>query len=165
MISSHKSSWCSQSKTMGLSQMFICSLWENRPSSYRQPKTVNVLSCILVELPEKLDGLPLLNLFFPPFCRTSGQTAVNQHSSRSHAVFQIVLRNGMTGRLHGKFSLIDLAGNERGADTTSSNRQTRTCLNLLPITDPGSRVVSVFCFEWGLWTLSLHIRVKPPWSR
>lgn len=30
-----------------------------------------------------------------------------------------------TGRLHGKFSLIDLAGNERGADTSSANRQTR----------------------------------------
>ena len=29
------------------------------------------------------------------------------------------------GRLHGKFSLIDLAGNERGADTSSSDRQTR----------------------------------------
>jgi kinesin family protein 2/24 len=27
--------------------------------------------------------------------------------------------------LHGKFSLIDLAGNERGADTNSANRQTR----------------------------------------
>ena len=28
-------------------------------------------------------------------------------------------------RLHGKFSLIDLAGNERGADTSSADRQTR----------------------------------------
>lgn len=27
--------------------------------------------------------------------------------------------------LHGKFSLIDLAGNERGADTSSADRQTR----------------------------------------
>lgn len=27
--------------------------------------------------------------------------------------------------LYGKFSLIDLAGNERGADTISSDRQTR----------------------------------------
>lgn len=27
--------------------------------------------------------------------------------------------------IHGKFSLIDLAGNERGADTISSDRQTR----------------------------------------
>lgn len=29
------------------------------------------------------------------------------------------------GRLWGKFSLIDLAGNERGVDTVSSDRQTR----------------------------------------
>ena len=56
--------------------------------------------------------------------RTSGKTAVNQQSSRSHAVFQIILRK-QTGRLHGKLSLIDLAGNERGADTANSDRQTR----------------------------------------
>uniref|UniRef100_A0A8C0BJZ0 Kinesin-like protein n=1 Tax=Buteo japonicus TaxID=224669 RepID=A0A8C0BJZ0_9AVES len=56
-------------------------------------------------------------------CRTSGQTSANAHSSRSHAVFQIILRR--KGKLHGKFSLIDLAGNERGADTFSADRQTR----------------------------------------
>lgn len=63
--------------------------------------------------------------------RTSGVTSANQNSSRSHAIFQIVLRkkgpgkDGGSGALHGKFSLIDLAGNERGADTISSDRQTR----------------------------------------
>lgn len=58
--------------------------------------------------------------------RTSGQTAANNQSSRSHAVFQIIVRNRDKAlRLHGKFSLIDLAGNERGADTLSANRQTR----------------------------------------
>jgi len=65
--------------------------------------------------------------------RTSGSTSANNQSSRSHAVFQIILRNldkiEKTGdkqyKLHGKFSLIDLAGNERGADTSSANRQTR----------------------------------------
>jgi len=58
--------------------------------------------------------------------RTSGQTSANAHSSRSHAVFQIILRNNNPKKtLYGKFSLIDLAGNERGADTSSANRQTR----------------------------------------
>jgi len=58
--------------------------------------------------------------------RTSGQTSANAHSSRSHAVFQIILRvNNNKKPLFGKFSLIDLAGNERGADTSSANRQTR----------------------------------------
>merc|ERR550519_75578 len=58
--------------------------------------------------------------------RTSGQTSANANSSRSHAVFQIILRvNNKKKPLHGKFSLIDLAGNERGADTNSANRQTR----------------------------------------
>ncbi|XP_032821863.1 kinesin-like protein KIF2A isoform X1 [Petromyzon marinus] len=56
-------------------------------------------------------------------CRTSGQTSANAQSSRSHAVFQLILRRA--GRMHGKFSLIDLAGNERGADTASADRQTR----------------------------------------
>ncbi|XP_066298859.1 kinesin-like protein KIF2A isoform X7 [Branchiostoma lanceolatum] len=57
--------------------------------------------------------------------RTSGTTSANQHSSRSHAVFQMILRKRATRKLFGKFSLIDLAGNERGADTISSDRQTR----------------------------------------
>lgn len=56
--------------------------------------------------------------------RTSGQTSANSNSSRSHAVFQIILHNPLANKVHGKFSLIDLAGNERGADTQSSNRQT-----------------------------------------
>ncbi|XP_051807098.1 kinesin-like protein KIF2A [Acanthochromis polyacanthus] len=55
-------------------------------------------------------------------CRTSGQTCANAHSSRSHAVFQIILRR--KGKTHGKFSIIDLAGNERGADTSTADRQT-----------------------------------------
>ena len=62
--------------------------------------------------------------------RTSGQTSANANSSRSHAVFQIILRTTTGGysansRVHGKFSLVDLAGNERGADTgNSADRQT-----------------------------------------
>ena len=57
--------------------------------------------------------------------RTSGVTSANNHSSRSHAVFQIILKKSNGKTLRGKFSLIDLAGNERGADTSSANRQTR----------------------------------------
>ncbi|XP_010080950.1 PREDICTED: kinesin-like protein KIF2C isoform X1 [Pterocles gutturalis] len=56
-------------------------------------------------------------------CRTSGQTFANASSSRSHACFQIILRR--RGKQLGKFSLVDLAGNERGADTSSADRQTR----------------------------------------
>jgi kinesin family protein 2/24 len=56
--------------------------------------------------------------------RASGQTSANCNSSRSHAVFQIVLRAPGIDRIRGTFSLIDLAGNERGADRTSANRQT-----------------------------------------
>ncbi|MFT7801660.1 kinesin-like protein KIF2C [Arapaima gigas] len=55
-------------------------------------------------------------------CRTSGQTFANANSSRSHAVLQVILRRG--NKLHGKFSLVDLAGNERGIDVSSNDRQT-----------------------------------------
>ena len=57
--------------------------------------------------------------------RAQGTTSANQCSSRSHAVFQIILRSNKGKKLHGKFSLIDLAGNERGADTANADRQTR----------------------------------------
>lgn len=57
--------------------------------------------------------------------RTSGQTSANANSSRSHAVFQLVVRPVGSVKIHGKFSFIDLAGNERGKDTSSANRQTR----------------------------------------
>ncbi|XP_010134948.1 PREDICTED: kinesin-like protein KIF2C, partial [Buceros rhinoceros silvestris] len=56
-------------------------------------------------------------------CRTSGQSFANASSSRSHACFQIILRQGR--KLLGKFSLVDLAGNERGADMCGADRQTR----------------------------------------
>ncbi|XP_030257465.1 kinesin-like protein KIF2C isoform X2 [Sparus aurata] len=58
-------------------------------------------------------------------CRTSGQTSANANSSRSHAILQIVLRrNERSSTLHGKFSLVDLAGNERGTDVSSNDRST-----------------------------------------
>ncbi|XP_058127849.1 kinesin-like protein Klp10A [Anopheles ziemanni] len=57
--------------------------------------------------------------------RTSGQTAANANSSRSHAIFSLTLRPRGSNKIHGKFSFIDLAGNERGADTSSEDRRTR----------------------------------------
>lgn len=42
--------------------------------------------------------------------RTSGTTSANSNSSRSHAVFQIAVKYASNNVTHGKFSLIDLAG-------------------------------------------------------
>jgi kinesin family protein 2/24 len=56
--------------------------------------------------------------------RTTHATESNDVSSRSHAICQVSLRSA-SGKLAGKLSLIDLAGSERGADTTSNNRQRR----------------------------------------
>lgn len=58
--------------------------------------------------------------------RATGSTSANANSSRSHAVFQIILRQEkQPKKVWGKFSLIDLAGNERGADTANCDRQRR----------------------------------------
>ncbi|PNF28772.1 Kinesin-like protein Klp10A [Cryptotermes secundus] len=57
--------------------------------------------------------------------RASGQTSANRNSSRSHAVFQLLLWTPGTDRIHGTFSLIDLAGNERAVDMNPPNRQAK----------------------------------------
>lgn len=71
--------------------------------------------------------------------RSTGSTAANSDSSRSHSIMQFALkrqapppaggyRRGEEApepRVVGKISFIDLAGSERGADTYDNNRQTR----------------------------------------
>jgi len=79
----------------------------------------------LTENPVNSTGEVLALLELGNSVRTSGQTSANAKSSRSHAVFQISLRSSANSRLHGKFSLIDLAGNKRGADNSSADRVTR----------------------------------------
>jgi len=60
--------------------------------------------------------------------RSTGTTSRNADSSRSHAVLQIKLMKN-SGRKknaeHGRFSFIDLAGSERGADTSNASSATR----------------------------------------
>jgi kinesin family protein 2/24 len=57
--------------------------------------------------------------------RTSGKTLANSNSSRSHSVLQIVVRTPDVKHIHGKFSLIDLAGNEVAEGVFSGNNRTR----------------------------------------
>eukprot|EP00899_Mesostigma_viride_P015196 jgi/Mesvir1/23678/Mv18634-RA.1 len=65
--------------------------------------------------------------------RSTGSTGANAESSRSHAIMAISLKRHRemsslepgTGKVIGKLSFIDLAGSERGADTTDNDRQTR----------------------------------------
>lgn len=63
--------------------------------------------------------------------RSTGTTGANEESSRSHAILQLVIKRSVDSaeskppRLVGKLSFIDLAGSERGADTTDNDKQTR----------------------------------------
>lgn len=93
----------------------------------------------------------LFPLSFSP-SRTSGQTSANANSSRSHAILQIVLRrNDRATTLHGKFSLVDLAGNERGTDVSSNDR------NTLVETAEINRSLLALKVDWLLWSCA-HTR-------
>ncbi|TPX44507.1 hypothetical protein SeLEV6574_g04463 [Synchytrium endobioticum] len=69
----------------------------------------------------------LMKVFeFGNTARSTGATGANADSSRSHAIFQIVLKHKNKKRtMQGKFSFIDLAGSERGADRGDADKQTR----------------------------------------
>ena len=73
-----------------------------------------------VEGPEELLAL----LGSAQRARRTGSNAINERSSRSHALMQLQLRKA-DGSFFGMFTFVDLAGSERAADTLDDNRHTR----------------------------------------
>ncbi|CAF1452844.1 unnamed protein product, partial [Rotaria sordida] len=68
--------------------------------------------------------------------RSTGATNMNEHSSRSHAIFIITVESseiGMDGKAHirvGKLNLVDLAGSERQAKTGSTGERFKEATNI-----------------------------------
>ena len=59
--------------------------------------------------------------------RSSGSTLMNEHSSRSHAIFSILMqrRNANGKYMKSKFHLVDLAGSERVKKTGATGGRFR----------------------------------------
>jgi len=81
----------------------------------------------LTELRCESPGQVLASIDAGGAIRAQGVTSANERSSRSHGVFQFILRTPgkYKNKLFGKLSLIDLAGSERGKDTAHADRRTR----------------------------------------
>ncbi|CAF1223039.1 unnamed protein product [Adineta ricciae] len=68
--------------------------------------------------------------------RSTGATNMNEHSSRSHAIFMITVESsetGADGQAHirvGKLNLVDLAGSERQAKTGSTGDRFKEATNI-----------------------------------
>lgn len=57
--------------------------------------------------------------------RHHGKSAFNSNSSRSHAIFQIILKNTSNPNDYFRLVFIDLAGSERAIDAQNNQKQTR----------------------------------------
>lgn len=57
--------------------------------------------------------------------RRTGSTSANEHSSRSHAVMSIRIKDSRNLDFMGVMNFVDLAGSERAADTANNDRLTR----------------------------------------
>jgi kinesin family protein 2/24 len=85
-------------------------------------QNVNIINLKEFEIASVDDLVQKIN--FGQSHRVTGVTGANLDSSRSHAILQLNIVDA-DGGVFGKISFIDLAGNERGADTYDQDKQTR----------------------------------------
>lgn len=97
--------------------------------------------------------------------RSTGTTGANEESSRSHAILQLVVKRSVDGseskppRVVGKLSFIDLAGSERGADTTDNDKQTRYNLKVLALLFYSCWLKKIKLFMWDLKCVNAEWKV------
>eukprot|EP00501_MAST-03F_sp_TOSAG23-6_P001750 GSMAST32.ASY1.ANO1.1827.1 assembled CDS len=76
---------------------------------------------VVVESAEDL----IRNLESAMASRATAATGVHEHSSRSHAIFRITLKDSVTEEFRGMLMFVDLAGSERNADSWAHNAARR----------------------------------------
>ena len=83
---------------------------------------VNICGLIEVQVPDVAELMRVMEI--GSGVRSQGSTGANDKSSRSHAILVVNVRN-VNHNVLGKFTFIDLAGSERGADTRYSEASAR----------------------------------------
>ncbi|KAJ3109092.1 Kinesin-like protein kif24 [Phlyctochytrium planicorne] len=108
-------------------QSHLYDLLNSRKRLYAREDGKQQVCIVGLQEHEVSDVEELMRIFeFGNTARSTGATGANSDSSRSHAIFQIVIKHRKhKKKIQGKLSFIDLAGSERGADRGETDKQTR----------------------------------------
>lgn len=109
----------------------INGLVNNEPLNIREENnTIRVANLSEIVVTNALSTIQLLEK--GSSCRVVGGTAMNDQSSRSHAIFTITLEQTRSGSelIKSKFHLVDLAGSERQSKTKAEGLRLKEGINI-----------------------------------